>query len=158
MKRFSMFLAIAVLAGCASLGLEAPKSPREQLAYAYSQLAGARNSVATALQLKTISADQAQRAQDIANQVRVGLDAAAGASVGCPPSGQITGLAPNPKIGIGEALVVVQLIKCDPKTTLIDQLALANKVLLMLVQYLQAQGVKTADSPPASELALLLAA
>jgi len=154
MKKLCAVVVLAFLSGCASLGFEAPKGPREQLAYAYSQLAGARNSVATALQLKAITADQAQRAQDIANQVRVGLDAAAGASVGCPPSGQITGLAPNPKIGIGEALVVVQLIKCDPKTTLIDQLALANKVLLVLVQYLQAQGVKAAAPPPEQLLAV----
>lgn len=157
MKRLAA-LTLVILAGCASFGLEAPKSIKEQIAYGYSTLAGLRNSAAAAIQLGTLSPKDGEAAQGYADQARQGLDAARFASSNSCPDGLVHGLVPVPPSSgslTQAAGAMVQVIRCDPKQTPIDQLALANKVLIQLTQYLQARGIKTGLGPRAVMLATI---
>jgi hypothetical protein len=86
-------------------------------------------------------------AEGYADRVRQGLDAARLASANQCPNGLVHGLVPTPPTSGSQTqsqttAVLVQIIRCDPKQTPIDQLALANKVLLELTKYLNQRGVR----------------
>lgn len=76
LKALNAFLLLAVLAGCASLGLAPASSFEERLAYAVSQNAAVRNAVAISLENGEIALDDAQRVLKITDEVRTALDAA----------------------------------------------------------------------------------
>lgn len=105
-------LFIALLVGCAQLGLAPAKSFDQQVAYGYSSVASVRVSTANALNSGLIKVDDAKQVQALADQARAGLDGARGAWV--------TG---------------------DTKTAM-GRLQLANSVLTQLAVYLQQRGVK----------------
>lgn len=112
MKKLTTVFLIALLAGCAQLGLVPAKSFDQQVAYGYSTVASVRASTATALNSGLIKVEDAKQVQALADQARTGLDGARGAwSVG------------------------------DTKTAM-GRLQLANSVLTQLAVYLQARGVK----------------
>lgn len=67
-------LALVVLAGCASTPV--PKSPEQSIAYAYATLATARTTAAQLVDSGRIAVEDGRRVQNLADQVRVGLDAA----------------------------------------------------------------------------------
>lgn len=105
-------LFIALLVGCAQLGLAPAKSFDDRVAYAYTSVASVRQSTANALNAGLIKVEDAKQVQALADQARAGLDASRGAWV------------------VG-----------DTKTAL-GRLELANSVLTQLAVYLQARGVK----------------
>ncbi len=77
MKRIPLFLAvIAMLAGCAQLGLAPAKSFEEKLAYAYGTHTAVLQSATSALQLKQISKEDATQVLKLADESRSLLDAA----------------------------------------------------------------------------------
>lgn len=68
------FLVILLLAACAQLGLEAPQTFEERLAYAYSQNAAIRTSAAQALKAGTITKSDAQQVLTTTDTARAALD------------------------------------------------------------------------------------
>lgn len=111
MRALAFFL-IALLVGCASLGLTPPKSFNDRVAYAYTTVESLRNSTTNALNSGLIKVEDAKQVQALADQARAGLDASRGAWV------------------VG-----------DTKTAL-GRLELANSILTQLAVYLQQRGVK----------------
>lgn len=78
----AFYVAFLVLAGCASLGLEAPQSFDERLAYAVTQNAAARQAAANALDAGDIQLADAQYVLKSTDSARELLDAAKVASGG----------------------------------------------------------------------------
>lgn len=65
-----------VLASCQSLGLEPAKTFTGRLAYAYSTYTAANNTIASSLDAKRISSDDAKSFRVIAQEARTALDTA----------------------------------------------------------------------------------
>ncbi len=65
-----------LIAACAQLGLEAPQSFDERLAYAVAQNAGTRSAAAMALDAGRIGKKDAEAVLELTSNVRVLLDAA----------------------------------------------------------------------------------
>ena len=146
MRKYFAVVAAVALAACAIFGLEATRGTNDQLAYGYSQLAGFRQSAATALALGSIKVDDALEAQSLADKTRAGFDAARTALKGCvatdAKTGQSSTVTQMPGIVQAGALLVLQTIQCNPSSTPLDQLALANRVLLELTMYLNQRGIQ----------------
>ena len=77
MKKLVMVVAMVgvMLSGCASMGVTAPQSPSQGLAYAYGTVASVRNAAANALQSGAITAAQAQKVLTYTDEARAALDA-----------------------------------------------------------------------------------
>lgn len=77
MKKFfaAVVVAMAVLSGCAAVGVATPQSPSQTLAYAYGTVASVRNAAANALQSGVITAVQAQQVLTYTDDARSALDA-----------------------------------------------------------------------------------
>lgn len=82
----SLLILAFVLAGCQSLGLEAPQSFGESLAYAYSQNAAVRSSAAQALTTGAITKADATQVLTTTDTARSALDEAR--KLGCPTAAQ----------------------------------------------------------------------
>lgn len=77
MKRITLFIAvIALLAGCAQLGMVPAKSFEEKLAYAYSTHTAVLQTAASAVTLKQISKEDGMQVLKLADESRSLLDAA----------------------------------------------------------------------------------
>jgi endoglucanase Acf2 len=69
MKKLLLSFLLAIsLAGCAQLGLVAPKSFEQQVAYAEGTVTAVRDSAASALNAKTMKLSDAQQVQMLADQ------------------------------------------------------------------------------------------
>jgi hypothetical protein len=115
MKAFVELSAIflsASLVACAQLGIVAPQSFEQRLAYTYGSVTAVRTSAAQALQAGTISKADAQKVLDLSDQARGLLDSSRMASKG------------------------------GDMTNAVGQLNLANAVLLELQKYLNARAEK----------------
>lgn len=121
----ALFIVAFGFTACAQLGLEPPKDFGDSLAYAYSQNTGFRQSATQALQVKSITVADANKALADTDKVRETLDQARKA--GCP-----TAAASDPK---PVCLTTV------PQTAL-DSLKLASALLSQLQTFLNARGVK----------------
>lgn len=112
MKSFASYLAVLALAGCASLGLVAPQSLDESLAYAQSQVSALELSAAQAAPMGKLSAGDLQNVLNIGDQATAAIaDARAAESAGDVSTAQ-------------------------------GKLALANSILVQLSALLAAHGVK----------------
>lgn len=149
--RLLILLAVFSFAGCAALasmfGVTQPKTPKQDLAYAYGELAASRTSILTAAGLGTISLAVEEKAEGYADQVRAGLNATRTAIGGCvdakgAPVATVPGLVQAPVTGTAAAVFIVQQVACNQATTPVQQLALANQILASLSAYLAQQGVK----------------
>ena len=67
---------MAILVGCASIGLTQPKSLSERIAYGYGVNAGVRTAAANSLQAGTLSREDGEYVLAITDQTRGYLDAA----------------------------------------------------------------------------------
>lgn len=76
MKRLLVGLAVLLVTGCASLGLEQPKTFKDRLAYAYGVNTAVRIAATDALRTQQISAGDALHVKLVNDQVREALDAA----------------------------------------------------------------------------------
>jgi hypothetical protein len=72
----ALVVVLAFMSGCASLGIEAPKTFNEKLAVGYGITAGARSSVLTLLEAKKITVEDARNIETQINNLRAGLDIA----------------------------------------------------------------------------------
>lgn len=104
---------ITALGGCASLALEAPRTFNEHAAYTIASITALRTAATGALIAKTISADDAENVQALANRARSSVDAARAL--------QALGNAPDA----------------------MAQLVLAEGILTQLRTYLTTKGIKT---------------
>lgn len=78
-RKYSLYI-LLLLAGCAQLGLQAPQTFDQKLAYAYGTHTAVQNAAAGALNAKEISSDEAKQVLKLADESRVLLDAAGAAS------------------------------------------------------------------------------
>ncbi len=85
-KLLALAPVLILIAACAQLGLEAPQSFDERLAYAVAQNAGTRSAASAALEGGRIQVEDAKRVLELTDNVRVLLDAAKVASA----SGDVT--------------------------------------------------------------------
>ena len=74
--RYAIVLLAALLAACTQLGLQAPQTFSQKLAYGYSTLASVRTTAAHALDAKQITVADAKQVLDLSDQARALLDAA----------------------------------------------------------------------------------
>lgn len=108
---YALTLALSV-AACTSLGLMAPQSLDESIAYSQSQVSALEQSAASALTTKTITVSEAQQALSMGDQATAAINAARAAeSVGDTSTAQ-------------------------------GKLALATSILTQLSAYLAVHGVK----------------
>ncbi len=121
-------LAIFLLAGCQSLGLEPPKSFGESLAYSYSQNTAIRQSATQGLQTGAITKSDAQHVLTSTDTARSALDEAR--KLGCPNAPTI---APSASACLDGPLV--------PATAL-GKLQLASGLLGTVQTFLNSKGVK----------------
>jgi hypothetical protein len=73
---FYGLIALIVMAGCTTLGLEPASTIEERIAYAVSQNAGLRQAAANSLDAGEITKSDAQSVLKITDEVRTALDAA----------------------------------------------------------------------------------
>lgn len=73
---FASLVVGVILTGCSSLGLTPPQNLDQQLAYAYSGVTAALQSIATATTNGQMSSANAEKANAMVLQVRATLDAA----------------------------------------------------------------------------------
>ncbi len=85
-KLLALAPVLILIAACAQLGLEAPQSFDERLAYAVAQNAGTRSAASAALEGGRIHVEDAKHVLELTDNVRVLLDAAKVASA----SGDVT--------------------------------------------------------------------
>lgn len=105
-------VALILLAACTAVGVQAPQSFEQQLAYAYGAHTSVLEAAANALEVGDLTVEDAEAVLDLADQSRTLLDAARVAS------------------GAGDV------------TTAEGRLALATNVLEQLLTYLRTRGVK----------------
>lgn len=109
---FALLFAAMLLAGCPTGVIKEPQTFEQKLAYAYGQHTAVMNAAASAVEVGTLSLDDAKAVLRMADDSRMFLDAARGAS------------------GSGDL------------TTAEGQLALATNVLTQLSGYLNSRSVK----------------
>jgi hypothetical protein len=80
LKRYSLYIALLLLTGCASLGLQTPQTFDQKLAYAYGTHIAVQKAAAASLNAKEISSDEAKQVLKLADESRQLLDAAGAAS------------------------------------------------------------------------------
>lgn len=147
-KNLFAVLAIALFTGC--VAMEKPRNADEQLVLVVKAHDGFAKSVNTALDLQSITPAQGRQAFNALAQARVGIDAARTSTGGCvdPKTGaKVTDMpgvaAPAASPAPGQIpILLIQTIRCNPTTTALDQIALANSFLTRLTIYYQSQGVK----------------
>lgn len=76
MKKLLIAMVMVLASGCAQIGVKAPQSIGERIAYAYATETAVRNSAAQALLNGQITVGEAQQVLTATDQVRTGLDAA----------------------------------------------------------------------------------
>lgn len=109
---FAVGLLIAPTIGCTALDLAPAQTFNQRAAYAYANITGAREAATKALQAGTITIDDAEHVQALANRARAIVDAARG------------------------------IHSLDPKgTSAMDRLILAEGVLAELTAYLSRRKV-----------------
>ncbi len=74
-----MLVVAAVMIGCQSLGLEAPKTLNQRIAYAYGDLVAIRQATTNSLNAKQLSSADAKYVLDVTDNSRSLLDAATSA-------------------------------------------------------------------------------
>lgn len=149
MKNLLALLILAPLAACVG-PMEKPRNVDEQMVLAVKIHDGIVKSISTGLDLQSITPTQGRQAFNALAQARTGMDAARTANAGCVD--QKTGakvyempgvVAPASPPTPGQMpVLLVQMIRCNPTTTALDQLAIANSFLTRLAIYYQAQGAK----------------
>jgi hypothetical protein len=146
MKKLFAVVALALLASCATP--EKPRTPKETLVYAVATHSGLVKSTSTAIDLKAVTPDEGRQAYTLLEQVRIGFDATRSALGGCVDANgqkitQVPGLAPTPVSAPGSVpLAIIQAVSCNPSTTPLDQLVIANSLLTRLALYYQTKGVQ----------------
>lgn len=146
MKKLFAVLVLAALVGCVSP--EAPRTAKESLVYATQTHDGLVKSTGTALDLKAITPAEGRECYTVLAQVKIGLDATRVAFAGCKDANgqkvdQVPGLTAAPAIVPGAVpTAIIQAVSCNPISTPIDQLALANSLLTRLSIYYTSKGVQ----------------
>ncbi len=74
--RYTAFLALLLLTGCAALGLSSAKTFDQKLAYAYGTHTAVLQAAASAVTAKTLSASDGEEVLKLADESRALLDAA----------------------------------------------------------------------------------
>ena len=75
-SRYLTFVAMVVLAGCASLGLPQPQSFNQRLVVAYSTVTAVYNTTTVLVERGSMSGEEAVEVIEQADDLREGLDAA----------------------------------------------------------------------------------
>jgi hypothetical protein len=77
LRQFVFFvLVFGFIPGCATLGLETPRTTNERIAYGYAQVTGLRIAAAEALNAGTIGIADAEHVLSLSNDARAGIEAA----------------------------------------------------------------------------------
>ena len=146
MRKLIAILALTLLASCAAP--EKPRTPKETLVYAVATHDGLVRSTSTAIDLKAITPAEGRQAHTLLAQVKTGFDATRAALAGCVDANgqkivQVQGLAQPPVNSPGSVpAAIIQAVSCNPSTTPLDQLALANSLLTRLAIYYQTKGIQ----------------
>jgi hypothetical protein len=81
-RKYSLYIALLLIAGCAQLGLQLPQTFDQKLAYAYGTHTAVQKAAAASLNAKEITSDEAKQVLKLSDESRMLLDAAAAASAG----------------------------------------------------------------------------
>lgn len=110
MKIFLAIAVLGVLAGCASMGLAPATTTQDQIAYAYSGVNAALNTLASATQEGLLSSAEATQVNSAILSVKAGLDAAeSAAGSGSPNAASLLLAATQALTGISTYLACKQV-------------------------------------------------